>query len=163
RPRLLQALRLPAHRRRPRTHDGPAHPRGRPLRRRADRRQVAGFARPGGAGRTPARPPLPSRLRGPGPAGGGGGPAPVLPARPGRPAALPARRLLGPPAGAVLGPQRPGPAPAPDPAPDPAPSPSASVSQKAARARAVGRGWSTVGECSAPATTVRCARSPTAM
>src|SRR5690606_2243802 len=104
-------------------------------------------------------PPLPSRLRGPGPAGGGGGPAPVLPARPGRPAALPARRLLGPPAGAVLGPQR----PAPDPAPDPVPSRSASVSQKAARARAVGRGWSTVGECSAPATTVRWAPSRTAM
>ena len=76
--------------------------RGRPLRRRADRRAVARRPRPRGPGRAAARPPVPARLRRPGAAGRGRGAAAALAARPRRPAARAARRLLGAPAGAVL-------------------------------------------------------------
>ena len=79
-----------------------ARARGRPLRRRADRREVALLARPRRPRRPAARAPLPARLRRPGPARRGGGAPPVLAARPGASAKGTAGRLLGAPPGAVL-------------------------------------------------------------
>lgn len=118
--------------------------------RRADRGEVARGPGQGVPGGTAAGPPLPPRLRRPGPPGRGRGHPAVLPARPGGPATLTARRLLGARADAVLElPLHriyPG-----------------WLSQKSARARAVGKGWSRLGECSASGTTVRCARRSTAI
>ena len=91
------------------------------------------------AGGAAARPPVPARLRRPGPADRGGGAAAVLAAGAGRPAAGAAGRLLGAPAGAVLSPggvtgtRQPG-------------------RPRSRRARAaVSAGRSVLGECSAPA------------